>query len=57
MFNQLIPESKTTRILGDFSLLALLFWVTSDIAITTATPGAEFRRMLSGLLHPRMAAL
>lgn len=55
--NKRIPSGKTSRVLGSFIFLAILLLVTSDIAITTATPGAEFQRMLSGLLHPHWPPL
>lgn len=57
MLDKLIPCGKTSRVLGGFILLALFLFVTGDISITTATPGAEFQRMLSGLLHPQWPPL
>lgn len=50
---KLIPDSRTSQVLGSFILLAILLFITGDISITTATPGAEFQRMLAGLLHPQ----
>jgi phosphonate transport system permease protein len=44
-------------VLSGFILLALVLVVTGDFSITTATPGAEFQRMLSGLLHPQWPPL
>jgi ABC-type phosphate/phosphonate transport system permease subunit len=55
--NKRIPGGKTFRVLGSFIFLAILLLVTGDISITTATPGAEFQRMLSGLLHPHWPPL
>ncbi|MDH5479280.1 MAG: hypothetical protein OEX11_00760 [Nitrosomonas sp.] len=57
MFNKLIPQNKTTRVISGFGLLAFLLWIISDITITTATPGAEFKLMLAGLLHPQWPPL
>jgi phosphonate transport system permease protein len=57
MSNKFVPSNKTTQVLCGFSLLAFLLWITGDIAITTATPGAEFERMLTGLLQPQWPPL
>ncbi|MDH5551774.1 MAG: hypothetical protein OEX82_00415 [Nitrosomonas sp.] len=57
MFNKLVPSGKTSRVLSGFILLALILAVTGDLSITTATPGAEFQRMLSGMLHPQWPSL
>ncbi len=57
MLDKIIPVSKTGRVLSGFGLLALLCWISGDITITTATPGAEFQRMLAGLLHPQWPSL
>lgn len=48
---------KTSQVLSGFVLLALFLFVTGDISITTATPGAELKRMLLGLLHPQWLPL
>lgn len=52
-----LASDKTSRVLGGFILLAILLFITGDISITTATPGAEFQHMLSGLLHPQWPSL
>ena len=57
MRNKLIPKGKTTQVISGFALLSLLLCINGDIAIITATPGVEFQRMLSGLLHPQWPPL
>lgn len=57
MPNKLVPSGKTSRVLSGFVLLAFVLFVTGDISITTATPGAEFQGMLSGLMHPQWLPL
>ncbi len=52
MPNKIIPQGKTSRVVFGFVLVAILCFISGDIAITTATPGIEFQRMLSGLLNP-----
>jgi phosphonate transport system permease protein len=55
--NKQLPGGKTSRVLGSFIFLAILLLLTGDISISTATPGAEFQRMLYGLLHPHWLPL
>ncbi len=57
MFNKLIPRGKTARVLSGFVLLAFILAVTGDLSITTASPGAELQRMLSGMLHPEWPSM
>ena len=52
-----MPGGRTSRVLSGFILLALILAATGDLSITTATPGAEFQRMLSGLLQPEWPSL
>lgn len=49
----MMPGGKTSRVVFGFVLVAIILFINGDIAITTATPGAEFQRMLSGLFNPQ----